>query len=179
MFPVLITLCQEIFWCQSLCSAIAWCVPNDSTIGNEENKIAQGMISMMPQPALKVQVSILAPLQQILAEPPHEVLSIGKYLFVKRPRFLFFHWTVHFYLMSQQINNIVENEWQVSHTSRNRFSESRKKAAQSPSGKLLQPYLILKGCNATRKKVSNAIADHCLRYWQRRSLDKNSNIFEK
>jgi hypothetical protein len=37
----------------------------------------------------------------------------------------------------------------------------------------------IEGYNATKKKVSDATADHSLSYWKRRSLDNKNNLFEK
>jgi hypothetical protein len=99
----------EKFW--DIVHNIAWCVQNDTTVGNEENKIAQGMISMMRQPALKVQVSFLARFCKFWLNPHMKFYQRGD-IFVKRPGFLCFHRTVGFFLMTQQINDIVKNGWQ-------------------------------------------------------------------
>jgi hypothetical protein len=162
---------------------IAWCVRNETTVGNEENKIAQGMISMMRQPALKVQVSFLARFCKFWLNPHMKFYQRGD-IFVKRPGFLCFHRTVGFFLMTQQINDIVKNGWQghsdfkTTRAALDECEEEDRKILREMVDRFFQ--LVKKQVtNETRKMVSDAITDHRFSYWKQRSLDKKNNLFEK
>jgi hypothetical protein len=87
---------------------VAFCVRNDSSSELSENKIAQNMVSMMKEKALKFQVWFLRGFCQFWLDPNMEWYQ-GKDIFVKNTGFLSFHRTVRYFIMIRQIDFLIGN----------------------------------------------------------------------
>lgn len=97
------------FW--DIIIRVAWCVRNDTGTKDAENKIAQGMISMMGEKALKFQVAFLAQFCVYWLNP-HMRFYQGEDIFVKKPGFLCFHRAVRYFIMASEIEHIIDDGWQ-------------------------------------------------------------------